>query len=190
MTLPPPLSRGMVTSQSGVKATRSAPLHGPLPSTGHPDNNNTKQPTSRRKGPNVGARRRKSRSRRPHCWEAYALAGDAGIKLPVRIDVEARFEIGRDRRLMIRLGDAAEDVIGHDTRCRTRYPMGSAAEPEPPSWELSQAYPPRMLAQWPKLRVPLPATTQPSSLNLPLLNSIGPRVPADPLLPVILRAEP
>src|SRR5215831_4402632 len=47
--------------------------------------------------------------------------------------------------------------------------MGSAAEPEPPPWEPSTACQPRMRMRQPKPRVPLQATTQLSSLNLPLL---------------------
>src|SRR5262249_21735440 len=47
--------------------------------------------------------------------------------------------------------------------------MGSATEPEPPPWEPSTACQPRMRMRQPKPRVPLQATTELSSLNLPLL---------------------
>src|SRR5262249_45247260 len=42
-----------------------------------------------------------------------ALAGDAGVELPVRIDVVARLEVGRDRWMMRRLRDTAENIIAH-----------------------------------------------------------------------------
>ncbi len=46
--------------------------------------------------------------------ERDALGRDAGVELEVLGGVEARLEIGRDRRLVVRLRDAAEDVIRRD----------------------------------------------------------------------------
>ena len=43
--------------------------------------------------------------------ERDALARNADIVLQVLGDVVARFEIGRDRRLVIGLGDTAEDIV-------------------------------------------------------------------------------
>ena len=46
--------------------------------------------------------------------ERDALRGRTDVELEVLVDVVARLEIGRDRRVVVRLGDAAEDVIAHD----------------------------------------------------------------------------
>src|SRR5262249_58425571 len=43
--------------------------------------------------------------------ERDALARDADIVLQVLADVVARFEIGGDRRPVVGLGDAAEDIV-------------------------------------------------------------------------------
>src|SRR6185312_12594353 len=60
--------------------------------------------------------------RRGVVGELDALAGDAGIELPVRVDVVARLEIRRDGRLVAGLGDAAPDVIVHDRRAEGDVP--------------------------------------------------------------------
>ena len=59
--------------------------------------------------------------------ERDALGGSADVELQVLVDVVARLEIGRDRRIVIGLGDAAEDVVAHDARCRRRYPRDRTA---------------------------------------------------------------
>ena len=52
--------------------------------------------------------------RRGAVREVDAVAGDAGVPLQVRRGVIAAFEIGVDRRLVVRLRNAAEIVIGRD----------------------------------------------------------------------------
>ena len=54
--------------------------------------------------------------------ERDALAGDAHIALQLVGEVVARLEIGRDRRLVIRLGDAAEVVVRHQGRAEGDVP--------------------------------------------------------------------
>ena len=46
--------------------------------------------------------------------EADAGAAEAGVELPVLVRVVARLEVGRDRGMVIRLRDAAEDVVAGD----------------------------------------------------------------------------
>ena len=46
--------------------------------------------------------------------EGDALERGTDIELDVLVDVVARLEIGGDRRLVVRLGDAAEHVVAHD----------------------------------------------------------------------------
>src|SRR5262249_51772086 len=61
-----------------------------------------------------------------------ALARDADIVLQVLGDVVARFEIGGHRRPVVRLGDAAEDIVGRDPPPRTQRPTDLAAPAAPP----------------------------------------------------------
>jgi hypothetical protein len=64
--------------------------------------------------------------------ERDARTADADIELEVLGDVVARLEIDVDRRLVVGLGDAAEDVVVGDASHRRRYPrdrMPAAAVP-------------------------------------------------------------
>src|SRR5207248_886027 len=54
--------------------------------------------------------------------ERDALACGADIELHILVDVEARLEIGRDGRLVVGLGDAAEDVVIHQRAAEGEIP--------------------------------------------------------------------
>src|SRR5216683_2394319 len=54
--------------------------------------------------------------------EGDALTGGADVELHVLVDVVARLEVGGDRRLVVGLGDAAEDVIVHECAAEGEIP--------------------------------------------------------------------
>src|SRR5262249_54537979 len=71
-------------------------------------------PKSSASGPKVGRNPPKMSTSAAAVRERDALARNADIVLQVLSDVVAGLEIGADRRLVIGLGDAAEDIVRRD----------------------------------------------------------------------------